>query len=327
MQFKDDQLAVYFNSIVEREAIFVRKELLGLPREQWTNDKTFATYRFCNVHRCYDKTFVLLTRIDALWKRNYGTPMPAGLRTMLRWSSANPFLQRVIDTLNNVISPVTLVLRLALRELNATGDPYTFIRKWYELYAYDVVPLTTASFYVKRFKDDIAQLHSLYTVGTALEAKIAHAVAAGTPWSAKNAVDYLRHNCLGVGTFVAYCIVSDWMYLQPTAFCDLYTWAAYGPGAFNGINRMLVTPVDKHKYVSALHELLGIWMNNPSSLVDRLCSSVNISPSEITALCEKRGYPDLISLLTHPMMLDVEHWLCEYEKYARGHAKLKYKEY
>lgn len=325
MQFKDDQLAGYFNSIVEREAIFVRKELLGLPREQWTNDKTFATYRFCNVHRCYDKTFVLLTRIDALWKRNYGTLMPAGLRTMLRWSSVNPFLQCVIDALNNIHSPVTLMLRPVLKELNATGEPYTFISKWYELYACGIVPLTTASFYVKRFKDDIAQLHSLYAVGTALEEKIVRAVAAGTPWSVKNAVAYLQNNCLGIGPFVAYCIVSDWMYLQPTAFCDLYTWAAYGPGAFNGVNRMVVTPVDKREYITALRRLLGIWTNN-SSLVDRLCSSVNIPPNEITALCEKRGYPDLISLLTHPMMLDVEHWLCEYEKYARGRAKLKYKE-
>jgi hypothetical protein len=83
----EEHLNGYFQSIIEREEVFIRKELLKLPQKEWTDVEVYKQYRFCNVHRCYDKTFKLLQNLSDL----LGGLHP-GLRTVLRWTACNPLI-------------------------------------------------------------------------------------------------------------------------------------------------------------------------------------------------------------------------------------------
>jgi hypothetical protein len=47
--------------IEERDAVRVRKTVLGLPAP-WTDDETLATYRFCNVQREHDRVTIWIAR-------------------------------------------------------------------------------------------------------------------------------------------------------------------------------------------------------------------------------------------------------------------------
>ena len=80
----------YLVSIVERCAVFVRKELLGLPRQEWTKDPVYAKYKFCNAFRCLDATYKLL------WDLGIKS---AGLRAVLRFCASRPMLEHIKEKL------------------------------------------------------------------------------------------------------------------------------------------------------------------------------------------------------------------------------------
>lgn len=96
----------------------------------------------------------------------------------------------------------------------------------------------------------------------------------------------------GFGGFVTYEVISDlrWTrYLMGAE--DTMTWANAGPGAIRGLNRLLGQPVKKSmsqtKAVELMRELL------------------EMSPRMLT--------PDMPAW----EMREVEHWLCEFDKYER----------
>jgi hypothetical protein len=60
-------------------------------------------------------------------------------------------------------------------------------------------------------------------------------------------------------------------------------------------------------------------------MFDQILTDTGLTRDKLNELCKERGYNRLEDLLLTPTMLDVEHWLCEYAKYARGWAKKKYR--
>jgi len=50
-----DELKIHHLYLTERHEIYKRKEILKLPRSEWTNDDVFKTYRFTNVRRELDR--------------------------------------------------------------------------------------------------------------------------------------------------------------------------------------------------------------------------------------------------------------------------------
>lgn len=299
----------FFTSIIEREKIFIRKELWHLPKEQYTDVPVYKHYRFCNVHRCYDKTFILLNNLDA----KLFSPLHPGLRTMLRWTSCNPLIQWLIDN-------CTYNTEVAFALMNANkGYPEQLIAMILDAYHNGVIPLVTGSFIVKRYGDDYAEMLAYYKAGTDFYKELTE----GRICTSKDAVDFFKKTAPWCADFGAYCIVSDWLYLTPEKFTDRYEWTAYGPGAFNGIN--LIIPTTKCDYLKHLQELYSIWRIHGKELLYKICSDLNLTPEGLDDLCKREGYLPMSKLLTQPLMLDVEHWLCEYAKYVRGWAKKKYK--
>ncbi len=296
----------FLDTIVEREAIFVRKELLHLPRERWTDDRIYKAYAFCNVHRNYDKTFRLLQKLQI---------KSTGLRVMLRWMASNPMLQWLLA---NKDDPK---LKSAWEVANYGDAPYKLIPLIFRAYKIFGIPLASGSFIVKRYGDDEAQMLAYYQGGEQFKKLLER----GTITSTQEAVMYFRKTCPCCADFTAYCIVSDFIYLCPDYFTDLHTWTAFGPGAFRGINDIVGTT--KKTYLRRLQDLKEEWTKAGPQMLNELCARTYTTEEKLSDLCEKENVADICYQLTHPLMLDVEHWLCEFHKYNRGYAKRLYKEH
>lgn len=295
----------FLETIIEREAIFVRKELLHLPKTDWTNDRIYKLYAFCNVHRNYDRTFRLLQKLQI---------KSTGLRVMLRWQASNPMLQWLLA---NKADPE---LKQAWDDANLCGVPHKLIKIILRAYRELGVPLVSGSFIVKRYGDDAEQMYTYYSVGEQFKGLL----ECGAISSTQEAVMYFRKCAPWCADFTAYCIVSDFIYLYPDHFTDLHTWTAFGPGAFRGINDIVGTT--KKTYLLRLQDLKEEWTKAGQQMLNELCARTNTTEEELSALCEKENVADICYQLTHPLMLDVEHWLCEFHKYNRGYAKRIYKE-
>ena len=307
----DDTL--YFYSIVDREIIFIRKELQCLPKEQWTKTPVYQKYRFCNVHRCYDKTYKLLKILDdILAARNMGNLHP-GLRTVLRWLASNELIEWYIDNLR-----FNTELADYIEQANCNHPEHLFAATL-DTYQRRKIKLCTGSFIVKRCGRDYEQMLSYYKAGTKF---YEDGIQAPELMTSKDAVKFFKKTAMYCAEFTAYCIVSDWLYLRPDKFTDKYEWTAYGPGAFRGIN--LLVPTTRKNYIEHLKELHTLWCNNAEEMLNYILKETGLTKEQLDNLCIEKGYLPMSELLTKPLMLDVEHWLCEYAKYRRGYSRRKY---
>ena len=93
------------------------------------------------------------------------------------------------------------------------------------------------------------------------------------------------------GPFVSYEVATDLSYNILSGAPDILTWANLGPGAKRGLNRLhrrkLTKPVKERDALAKMHELM-LWLQEEFS------PSVEIR--------------------------DVEHTLCEFDKWCRGHS-------
>lgn len=307
----DDTL--YFYSIVDREIIFIRKELQCLPKEQWTKTLVYQKYRFCNVHRCYDRTYKLLSILDKmLAARGMGNLHP-GFRTVLRWLASNDLLEWYIDNLR-----YNTELAKYIEQANC-NHPEQLFAATLDDYKHRKIKLCTGSFIVKRCGRDYEQMLSYYEAGTKF---YEDGIQAPELMTSKDAVKFFMKTAMYCAEFTAYCIVSDWLYLRPDKFTDKYEWTAYGPGAFRGIN--LLIPTTRGNYIEHLKELHTLWCDNAEEMLNYILKETGLTKEQLDTLCVEKGYFPMSELLIKPLMLDVEHWLCEYAKYRRGFSRRKY---
>ena len=309
------RLNKFFQSIIDREELFINKELLELPQKDWTDVEVYKQYRFCNVHRCYDKTFRLIRQFSDL----LGGIHP-GLRTVLRWTACNPLIEFLMRKYKEDIE-----WRDAIDMAN-DESPNLLFRAILAAYHRGDVPLVSGSFIVKRYGNDLEQMLWLYSTGTAFDdIFVSEYNTTGKQFTTKEATEFFRSHRYYINWFSAYCIISDWIYLLPEMFTDLYSWTAYGPGAYRGICYILDEDIGKRRYLSQLQILRKIWENRAPEMFDQILTDTGLTRDRLNELCQERGYKHLEDLLLNPIMLDVEHWLCEYAKYARGWAKKKYR--
>lgn len=304
----------YFQSIIEREEIFIRKELLKLPQKEWTDVEVYRLYRFCNVHRCYDKTFKLLRQLSDL----LGGLHP-GLRTVLRWTACNPLIDFLLIKYKSEEEWQDAI------DMANDDSPGLLFRMILASYNRGEVPLVSGSFIVKRYGNDFEEMIAYYKAGTLFDEKIITPYTTeGRTTTTKDAVKFFRANAPWCADFGAYCIVSDWIYLLPKMFTDLYTWTAYGPGAYRGICKIVGADISKTEYLKCLQQLREEWLRRAPEMFDQILVDTGLTRDRLNALCKENNYHLLEDLLLNPVMLDIEHWLCEYAKYSRGWAKKKY---
>lgn len=307
----------YLVSIVERCAIFVRKELLCLPRQEWTKDPVYAKYKFCNAFRCLDATYKLL------WDLGIKS---AGLRAVLRFCASRPMLEHIKEKLRVQDKAWTDAWNKANRNLEENPDfqhgADDLIHLMLDAYMNEGINLVTGSFIVKRYGDDYNQLRSWYTgVNEIYKQMLDSPNKTTTEWMTQEIVRRVKQ----AGDFSAYCVVSDFIYLIPTKFDDLYTWTSWGPGAFRGINLLTGDRTTKTNYCQHIKSLvLDAWYKYAEEMKTELLKRVGLTEAQLNTLSRDKGYTAVTYLITHPTMLDAEHWLCEFQKYCRGYSRNVY---
>lgn len=270
----------FFALAHERYLIKLRREL-ALPRSEWTADPVLQRYRFCNVFREDDKT----TR----WFRQW-------VRDPLRNDARRVLLSTIIFRWFNLISTGEKLLPM----LQAGTFNPTLMR--HELAA--TSPLVTGAYMIKtptgmnklegiiwcvnRLIDDgiverIAD--ELETEGFDPSLQWMHAVLCEAPY---------------MGPFMSYEVVTD---LRHTCLgrhaTDVESWASPGPGCARGLGWLLFRNPERFDRNSEKDlALMGHYM------LDLLGDSRNPA----------FWPPDW----PRWEMREVEHWLCEYDKWCRA---------
>jgi len=144
---------------------------------------------------------------------------------------------------------------------------------------------------------------------------------------------------IGWGPFMAYEVVTDWRhtrYLNKAT--DIYTWANAGPGAIRGLNRLhgraLNNRPSPKQAAAEMFELMVYLNKNEPEFNETfgpptvgLCIPEGYLPSQDVVGC-KCGQEYLGGGVARFEMRDVEHALCEFDKYERvrlGEGKMRSK--
>lgn len=295
-------LSKFFGSAWERHRIYVLKEL-NAPKP-WSQSSVFQRYYFCNVFRDLDKTSLFIRQVihqheddPRLWKAI--------------------FLMRYISKLETLQD---------LHEKNAILDhdkAYRLMRTWTS----NGRKLFTSAFIVNsrargEWVDKITYIFRLI--------KEVHGRMNENPDI------YLRHMQLmescyytlyglpGVGGFMAYQYTVDLHYAQRylANVRDARTWTALGIGALRGMNRLLGNPAKKTRIpnqIDLTQEILKRWeaevFDNKPFEMQKTYESL---PEEMKTQENFKRVVQLYARFHALELSDVQHWLCEYDKYMRG---------
>jgi hypothetical protein len=280
--FEEETLTRFFEAARERQRIYEKRQR-GEPAP-WTKDPAFQEFFFCNLYREQDRT----TQAFKLQMRNVMHNVPEVLLATVAWRWFNKAETGI-----------------------ALCDPSVgmLMGKWNPVAAKELIlklrgkgPYVTGAFVIKTPNgmnklDGVLQCISWFAERNWRETA---QQMMDYGWSLKGAHDWLTQSPY-LGDFMAYEIVTD---LRYTALLrdapDINSWANPGPGAMRGLCRLMGEPLDsrsrsnKGDYrwaISAMGELLQEAWRRPE-----------------------------ISDIPRWEMREVEHWLCEFDKYERAYS-------
>lgn len=252
----------------------------------WTDDPVLGAFRFCNIFREDD-------RVTIWFRENIRQPLSEQPKVLAATMAFRWFNR--IET-GELLKPVLLAegwnSEAAGRILRAAPPPYF-----------------TGAFMV-RSEPGRTKLDGVLEYLDAAAPRLPEFLAAKHQ-TLQAAHAWLKNEIFGLGPFLAYEIVTD---LRHTALLrdatDIHTWASAGPGAHRGLARLLFGTVDRRQ------ELGSIGVSSAQARMNAMMREL-LEQSKDT-----RHWP-----VEWPAweMRDVEHTLCEYDKYKRGYegGKLK----
>ncbi len=314
-----DNIKQFFETANERHRIYVLKEL-GLPKP-WTQDRIFQNSFFCNVFRDVDKTSAWI--IDNLLLAHAGHPQLWASIIMCRMISRISTLE-VLQTNNCLIGDYKRAYKI-LKEMQR--------RK---------VPIFTGAFIVNSavgggvWLDKVTYLFSTLNYFNKLELE-------GLDSDVINFNDYLWlekslyevwkvfKQAPGIADFMAYQYTCDMTYTPHylKSNIDGNEWTKLGLGAVRGMNRIISGEPSSKKIPDEIKRTKDILWKWRLWVEDNLENEIY---STWTMIEDKKhpseGFDD-IRVMYAPFytlrMQDVQHWLCEYDKYCRGgSSKRKY---
>ena len=276
---KVGQLRRYFMTARLRYGICEKRYFKEPP--PWTTDPIFQKYKFCNVYREDDKVTIWLREN---WREPYADhpnlPFAMALARLINWP----------PTLEEIGFPKRWYPEKVLGVLHRRKDEGEKI--YTGAYLLGSCPKGTkrADYLVHSVLDPLQQkLTSLLKRhgSTPLE----FSCDLQLTW------DWFRSQ-RGLGDFLAYEVVSD---LRHTKYLrdapDIMTWANAGPGALRGLTRLW-------GYQPKTRQISGYAFpkNNALGAMQDLLAKSHTPPWKRTLPWEMR---------------EVEHWLCEFDKYER----------
>jgi hypothetical protein len=293
-----DQVSRFFAYAAEREAIRERRAE-GL-RPPWTNDPILGEYRFCNIHREDD-------RVTSWFRENIRNPLRSRpevfyATAMFRWFNR-------VETAREVMR-ITEAMNLDALTAYRRFEPHIM-----RMALSEFRPLTNAAYIIKtpngmnKLEGIIQCLEWLteqehcppgYDLPVGLEQMCDALLSQPGDFSLQEVHEWLVKFPY-LGGFMAYEIVTDLRHTDLLCKApDVFEWANAGPGAVRGLNRLQDRPLDK-----------GL--------------SQGVACTEMRALLEDAHERGLDSW----EMREVEHTLCEFDKYERerlcqGHPKQRF---
>lgn len=282
--------------MTERQSIYLRRK--AGQKWPWSKDPIFQEYRFCNVFREQDTvTQWIDENIRTPYANHPNLWFMLAIARQINWPDTLSALMEAGEWPTEVWDP-----RLA-------ADVLTARKSWGEKVYTGAYMIQAESSPREPYYDD----KSMYIT----------AVVLGNLWKARKQFDTVCHEGAslqdvhwwltkfrGWGPFMAYEVVTD---LRHTRYLDaapdIMKWANAGPGAIRGLNRLWGEFVDKgsladHQALDRMQWLLHLA--NHGTVLD----------SDI--------FPDAFE------MRDIEHSLCEVDKYLRvkngeGRPRAKYR--
>ena len=269
----------------ERHGVYVRRR--NGHSWPWTTDPILQQYRFCNVFRELD----VVTRWFREWATTYISTEHADDPVQhLRSAVIFRYLNRV-ETGQELLYPITHPMPL--------GDMLDYVESVLRRMVAERRQILGAAYMIKTpvGQDKVTGLLEVWRGVLSKEQSIVNEIKAAGTLKAATSILASHWFC---GPFMAYEIVTDlrWTPLLNTA-PDIMTWANPGPGAARGAGRVIGGPAT-HFNRSSLNDLAMIH-NIMSDLLEMSTRPEMWSPE----------WPRW-------EMRDVEHTLCEFDKYERA---------
>lgn len=288
MKLIEERLEKFFDIAYERHMIYVKKEILK-EEKPWTDDPIFQTNRFCNVFRKIDKVSQYL--INNVIKPNENNDLLYKGIIIAKVYNRISTISRLIK--EDVLFPVTHMdyqrLMDVLVDIVDSGNP-VFTS------SYTVNPLQINKIYYPKYLTGIVIAKQLDEKLGDLDLKLSYCISMQSVFN-----DLLK--ITGIGKFNAYEYVTDfcyadryWAKIRPK---DYYTWGNFTIGSLRGLKRLVgLSPHAKVKLdvPKLTQEILERWTKDHT-----------------------QNYPfhEAFRMFDDLSMREVEHWLCEYDKYMR----------
>lgn len=302
MKLDVTKLKEFFDLATERHFIYVKKELLNKPKP-WTKDEIFKNWRFCNVFRHLDKVSQYIIK-NVIYPNENNPELWKGI-FVSRFFSRIETIECLLEN-NCLFSDFTRAINL-LQRLK------------------DKQPIMTSSFILNPLRINGKYVHKLFTPYEIIKvltatAKVSLSRFKTDPVDTTIAIDAILRKIPTIegmvkmfkalpstAGFMAYEYATDFTYSQryfKTIPTDYYTYGNFTIGSLRGLKRLLNIPINK----SGKLPIKELTME----ILQRWKEYVNKNSISTFFMFEKFG--DL-------SMREVEHWLCEYDKYMRIHNK------
>lgn len=274
----------------ERHSIYLKKEK-GEPKP-WTDDVIFQNFYFTNPYRENDK-------VTKWFRDNIRDPLKMDSRV---------FMATIIFRWFNKIPTGEFLLGLNVGK-KLTDSPLcvwkekTVSNKLVKLWDNGKNPVFTGAFMIKA--GDGPRGSKIPTVCSCInDIWKKRKQFIDTKWESMESLWKELKNCRGLGGFMSYEIVCDLRYTHVLEGSkDINTWCNMGPGAKRGMNRL-----------------------ESRDLKDSISPALWNDLSRALLPATRKRLKSSQSLLNHQLMMpliemrEIEHSLCEYDKYCRALA-------
>lgn len=299
-------LNLFFKTAYERHRIYVLKKH-GCPKP-WTEDKIFQNYRFCCTFRHLDKTSQWINH--KLIHPNYANPNLWRIIIIARFISRISTLKKVKVILENYHDFVDALKEIynELRRMQAAGEP-----------------IFTTAFIVNsglgggQYVDKVSYLFILLKIMIRTYPNFDEELIST---ASLQSIYHKLMEFAGISEFMSYQYLCDFKYsnryLNNTE--DDNTWVVLGIGAKRGLRRLLY---NNHKggliNLNDCIYILQEWKKHVEKTIEdeytnTYCDLMGYCKNEFNIIDEYKPFTDL-------KLHNVEHWLCEYDKYCRGGSK------
>lgn len=291
----------------ERHRIYVLKEL-GAPKP-WTSDPILQHYYFCNVFRRLDKTTKWICK--HIIEPNENNPRLWAWIILARYISRISTLERIVKESDWSLNKA----RGILREMQVHNEKIVT-----SAFVVNSISSSGPSDKVTYLYRTIAHYMQNYEMDTLLREE-----------TFNNSAYNLLRSASGVGAFMAYQYITDFKYTKRylSRTTDDMCWIVLGLGAVRGLNRMLGRGPIKNRIENSAalaYKIHAYWTTHASH--DDIEKEKHYTLQKYSELVgrdptaeEQNKIHNEYSHFTNINLFDVQHWLCEYDKYCRGGSK------